>query len=321
MTGLLMVAVLAVQEPSTFRVTAPLVMVPTVVKDSLGKTIEGLTEADFVLLEDGVPQRHSLDFSLSPISLVLVIEANFRSGPVLRKVQRIGSLLQPVVLGERGSAAILTFADETRVWQEFTSKPEILGNSLKTLEPQGRGVMLNDALSTAVQMLARRKDNVKRRAVIVISEEKDHGSKTNLAQLITEAQANNVIFYPVSYSAYATAFTSKGGETFASGRPVYNADPMSLKEMLGEIGAASKESTHSALAQFTGGMKVNFATLAGLEKVVARIGEDLHSQYLLSFAPALTGGGEVKFRKLEVRVKGHPEAIVRTRPGYWLATQ
>ena len=102
-------------------------------------------------------------------------------------------MLQPLVLGERGAAAVVTFADEVRVWQEFTSRPEILGSCLRRLEPQGGGVLLHDAVAQAVDMLSERKSQARRRVVIVVSESKDHGSKTKLADLVTRAQAANVM--------------------------------------------------------------------------------------------------------------------------------
>ena len=309
-------AIVCGQESSIFKVTAPLVLVPATVNDAKGRTIEGLTEFDFVVLDNGVPQRPSLEYTLSPISMVLVIEANYRSGAVLRKIQKIGSIIQPLVLGERGAAAVLTFADEVRVWQDFTSRPEVLGSCLKKLEPQGGGVVLHDAVAKAVEMLAERNDRARRRVVIVVSESKDHGSKTKLADLVTRAQSANVIVYPLTFSAYATAFTSKGAETFSSGAPVYDTDHGGLKEIFGELGALGKENSHEAFAKFTGGEQLHFAKLDGLERVIAKVGEDLHSQYLLSFTPANAppAGG---FHKLEVRVKDRLEVTVRTRPGYW----
>jgi VWFA-related protein len=319
MTPLLLAAlVFFAQDPPVFRVSAPLVFVPASITDKQGKTIEGLTESDFVVLDNGVPQKHSLEYSLSPISMVVVIEANSRSGAVLRKVQKIGSIIQPIVLGEHGSAAIVTFADEVKVWQDFTTRADILGNCLKKIEPQGGGVRLNDAVSQAVDMLEARKDKARRRVIIVVSEAKDHDSKMKLPDLVTKTQAANVIVYPVTYSVYATAFTSKGGETFDSGAPVYDADSGGLIAIFKELAAASKGNSHSAFAKFTGGEQLNFTSLKGLERVVAKIGEDLHSQYLLSFAPS-SSGEAVQFHKLEVRVKNHPEAMVRTRPGYWPA--
>ena len=309
------------QDPAatTFKVTTPLVLVPASVTGKKGYTIDGLTESDFVVLDNGVPQKASLEYTLSPISMVVVIEANLRSGAVLRKVQKIGSLIQPLVLGERGAAAVVTFSDEVKLWQDFTSKPEDLGSCLKKLLPHGDGVMMHDAISKAVDMLVERKDRARRRVVIVVSESRDHGSKTKLADLVTRAQEANVIIYPITYSVYTTAFTSKGGETFGpDGPPVYNSSGGGLLEVFKELGTLGKQNSHEAFAKFTGGQQLHFTKLSGLERVVAEIGEDLHTQYLLSFTPtAAANADKPEFHKLEVRLPSHPEAAIRTRPGYW----
>jgi VWFA-related protein len=256
-------ACIRAQEPPAasdpvFKVTTPLVLVPATVTNKHGQTIDGLNASDFVLLDNGVPQRPSLEYTLSPISLVLVIEANSRSGAVLRKVQKIGSLIQPLVLGERGAAAVVTFADEVRVWQDFTSKPEVLGGCLKKLEPQGGGVRIHDAVAKAVDMLIERRDRARRKVVIVVSESKDHGSKTKLTDLVTRAQAANIIIYPLTYSVYLTAFTSKGAEEFDSGRPVYDADSGGLIAIFTELAAAGRANSPEAFAKYTGGEQLHF---------------------------------------------------------------
>ena len=78
------------------------------------------------------------------------------------------------------------------------------------------------------------------------------------------------------------------------------------------------------LAKYTGGMRVSFAKLKGLESVVQKIGADLHSQYLLSFQPLSSealGAAEDSskvYRELRVRVRGMDANVeVRHRPGYW----
>jgi hypothetical protein len=53
-----------------------------------------------------------------------------------------------------------------------------------------------------------------------------------------------------------------------------------------------------------------------VERAIADIGEELHSQYLLSYNPnnKIEGG----FHKIRVEVN-RPNLRVRTRDGYWLA--
>lgn len=322
MLGLVVAIGFLAQAPS-FTVTAPLVLVPASVKDAQGRTIEGLNEADFVVLDNGLERHPSLEFTLAPVSLTLVIEANKRSGAVLRKVQTIGSLIQPLVLGLHGTAAVVTFADRVRVWQEFTSRADVLGECLKTLAPQGSGSKMHDALSKAVDMLIEQPDRRRRKIIIVVSESKDHASETKLEELVTRAQAANIVIYPLTYSVYATAFTSKGGEHFgtnAHGDLVYDSGSIGgFQAIFTELVAAAKENSHGVLAKYTGGEQRVFTRHEGLEEVIQRIAQDLHTQYLLSFTPS-SASNAVQFHRIQVRVKGHPEAVaIRTRPGYWPA--
>ena len=64
---------------------------------------------------------------------------------------------------------------------------------------------------------------------------------------------------------------------------VYNTDPDNLLLIFSEIGRLATQNAGDALAKYTGGEKVSFAKLSGLERVIAKVGDDLHTQYLLSF--------------------------------------
>jgi hypothetical protein len=68
-----------------------------------------------------------------------------------------------------------------------------------------------------------------------------------------------------------------------------------------------------ALTRFTGGEQLSFTRLPALERVIARVGDDLHSQYLLSFqAPE---SRDKAYHSITVRVRR--DGVVRARPGYW----
>ena len=68
--------------------------------------------------------------------------------------------------------------------------------------------------------------------------------------------------------------------------------------------------------KFTGGREQNFVSLAGLEEAVQQIGEEVHSQYLLTFAPTSAEGG---YHEITVRVLTAPNLKVTARTGYWIA--
>ncbi len=70
--------------------------------------------------------------------------------------------------------------------------------------------------------------------------------------------------------------------------------------------------------RFTGGKEYSFLSQKSLERAVTAVGEEIHSQYLLSYNPNnLQEGG---FHEIRVEVN-RPRLEVRTRPGYWIAGQ
>ena len=69
-----------------------------------------------------------------------------------------------------------------------------------------------------------------------------------------------------------------------------------------------------ALVRLTGGRREAFAKRRGLEESITRIGEEIHSQYMLSYTPASADPG---FHEIRIEVT-RPGATIRTRAGYWL---
>jgi VWFA-related protein len=225
-------------------------------------------------------------------------------------------MFEPLVVGEKGVAAIITYSDQVKVWQDFTRSTDVFTARMRKIEPDGDSrteAHMNDAVLEAVKMFANRAKF--RRVLVVIGESRDRGSSAKLEEAVTQAQAANVTVYPVNYSVYKTSFTSRGAETFAgSGRRVYDTDGGNLLTIFTEIGRLAKDNAGDALAKYTGGEKVSFTQLAGLERVIAKVGEDLHSQYLLSFPG---GPPDPKiFHSITVRTK-RAAATIRARPGYW----
>lgn len=314
--ALLLGAMCLCAQDTVIRTTVPLILVPATVTDHHGKTIEGLAESDFEVLDNGKPVKHSLEVTNQPIALVVAVQTSAISGPALAKVQKIGAMFEPLVVGEGGVAAIVTYSDQIKVWQDFTHNTDDFTRRMRKIEPDGdsrTAAHMNDAVLKAVKMLVDRPKF--RRVLVVIGESRDRGSQAKLEEAVTKAQAANVTIYPVNYSVYKTSYTSRGDERFAgSGSRVYDTDPGNLLMIFSEIARLATQNAGDALAKYTGGEKVSFAKLAGLERVIAKVGDDLHMQYLLSFQASESEGK--MYHSITVNVR-RAEAMVRARPGYW----
>ena len=89
-------------------VTVRYVLVPTTVLDPDGHGyVNGLTIKDFTVYDNGVPQKISGEVTQQPVSVVLAVQANSEVDPLLPVIRKSGILLQGLVTGQEGDAAIL----------------------------------------------------------------------------------------------------------------------------------------------------------------------------------------------------------------------
>jgi VWFA-related protein len=306
-------------QPVTLNATARVVLIPVAVTDRKGKFIDGLSLDDFVVADEGIRQRIRMDTSdtvVAPVSLVVAIQCSGISAAVLAKIEKVGAMIQPLVIGDKGKAAVIAFDDEVRVFQDFTSDGTNIRKAFERVH--GRVIKkahLLDAASEAIAMLQTRPEN-SRRILLILSESRDRGSKAKLLDVIQQAQRAGVMIYPATYSAHATPWTARSEDNPPMPGGAYNE-----VDFIGpaiELLRLGKANAADAFAGATGGRHLSFTTLQGLEETIARAGEDIHSQYLLSFVPNNSlPGANGAFHKLVVTVPSQGDAVVRARPGYW----
>ncbi len=324
------------------RIGTTVVVAPTVVLDHHGAYVNGLQGRDFQLTDNGKLQDIKVDLTYVPISLVVAVQANAVTEPVLPKVQKIGPLLQGLVTGEQGEVAILAFDHRIQTLTDFTTDPAKINEALVKLRAGSSSSRLNDAVVEGVRMLRTRAPS-RRRVLLLISEARDYGSEAKVRQALTDLQFGNVSVYSVNINRFVNSLKQKGPQ----GRP----DPLppgaravpagvppvpeNTEQLYGnpknsaefvpvfsEIFRASKsifvKNPVEVYTQFTGGDERAFVSQRDLESALSAIGDELHSQYLLSYVPSNKGEGG--FHEIVVSVN-RPNLKIRTRPGYWVAAQ
>lgn len=325
--------------PDVIRVPVRYVLVPTTVLDPDGHGyVNGLSTRDFELLDNGKPQKINSDFSEQPLSVVLAVQANADTEPILPEMRKSGVLLQGLVTGTQGDVAILAFDHRRQVLQDFTNDPEKLSDAMQKLRAGSSSAALVDTVLDADHMLKRHDpQNVRRRVIILMSRNVDKGSEAKLQETVRDMQFDNVIVYCIDISKFLTSVLKKPdyprpqnggvppegiGDTRNPGaRSETNVIQQedgnwlnAVPPVLRSIHELFKRSPSEAFAYFTGGQVYSFTRERALEDAITDIGKDLNSQYLLSYRPNDTN--EAGFHTIKVIVD-RPGLKIRTRPGYW----
>jgi VWFA-related protein len=322
---------------SDIVVTTKVVIAPTTVLDRDGRFVNGLHVDDFVLTDNDKPQRITTDVVFQPLSLVVAVQANADVEGLLPKIQKIGPALSALVTGETGEIAVMCFDHRIRTLQEFTTDPNKIDLALKQLKPGSSSSALNDATMEAINLLRNRPQN-RRRVILLISETRDVAGSIRPREVLSAAQFANVLIYSVDISHLVSSFTRStpyprptaippeahhsptgGVLTPTESMQLYqtgNYIPMFVEIFKGVKGIFV-DNPSELYTKFTGGREYTFASQRGLDQAITDVGEELHSQYLLSYQP--TNLEEAGFHTINVAVKGRPGLKIRTRPGYWIA--
>jgi VWFA-related protein len=311
------------------------VLVPVTVTDRDGQFVSGLTPTDFRLLDNGKPQRITEDVASHPISLVVVVQANQEVEKILPQVQKIGSLLQAQALGEEGEAAVMEFDHRIQTLTDFTSDPDKIAMALKKLKAGSWTAALNDATLEAINLLRKRPAS-RRRAILLISEQRDKGSQIKAREVLTAADFANVAIYSVDMSKVMASLTATpppprpdltppGGKHLPAGEvstpttesqmAMGNWAPL-LKDVFDAAKGAFVANPAEIYTRYTGGRQYSFVKQGTLDRAVSDIGAELHSQYLLTYSP--NNQDEGGFHAITVQVL-RPDLKIRTRDGYYLA--
>ena len=318
----------AAQDPPKFDVQSRLVLVPATVTDAKGRSVNDLEPVDFIVLDNGRPQKATVDSiatGVAPIALVVPIQASGISKAALEKVRKVGAMIEPFVTGDRGCAAVLSFSERVDWIQHCTNAEGLISRAFAGLtygEP--RQARMLDAVDEAIKHLKER-PNARRVLPADLGIARPQ-QQNNSRRRCRRSPNRRCRIYAATYSAFKTAWTTKSSATADpqmpkrpktpseetgtnSGGPVHCTpfgcpDPpllkpdqsVDLKAALGELRRLGQTNTAQALAQGTGGTLLPFTRL-----------------YVLSFVPDDSTPG---FHTIEVRV-ARDDTHVRARPGYW----
>ena len=330
----------AQNESAVIKTTVDVVTAPVTVLDRDGNFVDGLQPAQFRLFDNEKEQDIKVDVTFQPISMVIAIQANDRVEAVLPQIQKIGGMIEPLVIGSEGEAAVLAFDSRLREMQEFTSDTGRITDAVKKIHAGSSQSRLIDAVEDSVRLLRSRPPD-RRRILLLIGEARDQSSEGRVRESLIAAQLANVSIYAVDVSRVVTDLTAKGQPPRPDNRPpamtplpsgvpatpdtVMQATGSSAQfvplmvEMFKDVKYVFWKDPVDVFTKGTGGAQFGFVRQRGLEDAVERIGAELHSQYLISYNP--NNRDEGGFHEIVVQIAGRRDLKTRTRPGYWLGAK
>jgi VWFA-related protein len=295
----------------TIRVTAKEVLVPTLVEKPDGDVVYGLKPDDFVLEDNGVPQKLRVqeEMDTAPVSLVVAVEEGGVSVLEFGKLAKLGPLLDLFLSDGRGEAALVGFDSKPHLIVDYTHSSDDLDEALKHLEPGNGGSAILDTVSYAVDLLETRPKEF-RRVVLLISEQRDHGSKhTKPEQLIRKIGRSDVLVLSVSFSPARA-------ELLHDMKDSGDDRTMSMVSTLVMAVQAFKKNVAKEVAHMSGGEYTAFTGDKRFEQRVAEAAKHVRNRYLITFSPSDPTPG---LHTIRVRTAQDYGARIVARADYWMA--
>jgi len=361
--------------PPTLNVDARLVNIPVVVHDKKGALVQNLAKDIFVLQVDGHPQTirtFNLDTDL-PLTLGLLVDVSLSQREAIDDERTASFAFLDDTLTGRDKAFVVQFARQTDLLQDVTGSKPRLQAALKQLETPASGgdsdnsssnsgsnsgdnssgrssdssgrdsstrarratTTLYDALFLASDELMAKQTG--RKAIILLSDGVDSGSKESLASSIEAAQRADTIVYAIYFKGRETSggFNQNQGRQGGGGSPGgpgggggFPGGGGGYPGGRGGGGAGRQpESLPSSpdgkkvlqrMADETGGSLFEVSKKETVADIYKQIGDELRVQYRLGYSPDKETASDGYHRIVLSLTKSSPKDLfLQTRDGYY----
>ena len=281
------------QTPS-FRTGVDIVSVNVTVTNAMDRYITDLEQHEFVVYEDSVEQ--DLDFftrSPLPIALALLIDTSASMERQIQTAQQaaigFAERLRPQDL-----ASVVDFDSRVTILEDFTNDGDRLERAIRRTAAGGSTSLYNAiyiSLKELSKVRARTTDDIRRRAIVVLSDGEDTSSLVGFNEVMELAKRSETATYAIGLRA---------------------------REHRGSRGFQEAEYVLQQLSRETGGRAFFPESLGELSGIYSQIADELSSQYTIGYTPknpAHDGG----WRRILVRVN-RSSMTARTKQGYYAPT-
>jgi VWFA-related protein len=290
----------APQSGGTLTVESKLVEVFATVRDKRNAIIDNLTKDDFKVSEDGTPQKitYFAKESDMPITLAILMDTSGSMYYIMDAEKDAASGFVHQIMRKKDEAVVISFDQEQDLLADFTEDPGELSRAIRraqvsvnpvgiggtpgTVNSNGGGTNLYDAIYLACQ--EKLSTEAGRKAVIVISDAEDNGSKMSIEQAAESAQRADAVIHVILIS------DPRATEGYGTG--------IALQ-----------------LARDTGGRVISVHNDKTMAKAFDEISEELRSQYVLGYVPS-NAARDGTYRKIKVETT-EPDTKILSRRGYY----
>lgn len=309
-------AALAQEPPEpVIKVDVDLVNILFSVKTKKGELIPNLEKNNFTLREDGKEQTiaHFSRETDLPLTLGLLIDISASQERLIEIEREAAAQFFSSVIRTKDQAFLISFGKDTQLLEDFTNSPKQLIAGLRDLRGDGqsprigrspipvntgpipdygtpKGTLLYDAVYLAAT--EKLKNEVGRKALILITDGEDQGSTYTIKNAIEVAQKSDAIVFSIFY--VDRAFYGRGGFSLGGG---------------GDEGALKK------ISDETGGHVFAVSNKHPLNEVFKEIQEELRNQYSIGYTPT-NATRDGSFRHIEIKTD-NSDYHVQARAGYY----
>jgi VWFA-related protein len=301
------------QSVETLKVNVEVVQLFFNVKDEHGALIPNLAKDNFDLFEESQPQtiKYFKAETDLPLTLGILIDSSGSQMRVLDMEKEVGASFLESTLRQKDEAFVISFDVDITLLQDFTNSVSRLRHALNEAKintggascsggpigPQGpvpcsstgpRGTALYDAVYLASH--DEFSHEVGRKAMILLTDGEDEGSRLKIKDAIEAAQKADAICYVLLIAD--RGFYGMGG--------------------LGYSG----DTEMKKLTEETGGRMINVGNkIDKLRDAFNQISEELRSQYNIGYVPT-NSTRDGSFRKVEIKPK-KGDYKIQARSGYY----
>jgi Ca-activated chloride channel family protein len=338
---------LSAQEPQTpapggqgfsFRSGVELIAVTATVTDANGRFVPNLRADDFVVTEDGKPQKvQQFDAERVPVSLGIALDT---SGSMLgEKIQAAEDALNRFLfklLGPDDEVFLYRFDSRPELVQSWTTDRQAVSRALGSVRPSG-GTAIYDTVAEAVPLA--KSGTRRKKALVILSDGNDTSSHIRLDDLHQLIRESEVLVYAIGIDASGdsggkSSKSSGSGSTpptaapgshpvpspFPGKKPVYQppapapAPPSAAPKS--HSPAASGRMNEGALRAITddsGGRTEIIVSSRDIDPATAGIAAELNQQYFLGYVSSIPKDG--RWHTIDVQVR-RGNYTVRARKGF-----